>query len=40
MTGIKAIIFDCFGVLLGNAYKLHLAEVERTDPERAAQYAL
>lgn len=34
---IKAIIFDCFGVLLGNAYKLHLAEVERTDPERAAQ---
>lgn len=32
---IKAIIFDCFGVLLGNAYKLHLAEVERTDPARA-----
>lgn len=34
---IKAIIFDCFGVLLGNAYKIHLAEVERTDPERAAE---
>lgn len=34
---IKAIIFDCFGVLLGNAYKLHLAEVERIDPVRATQ---
>lgn len=34
---IKAIIFDCFGVLLGNAYKIHLAEVERDDPERAAE---
>ncbi len=32
---IKAIIFDCFGVLLGNAYKTHLAEVEREDPKRA-----
>lgn len=34
---IKAIIFDCFGVLLGNAYKIHLAEVERVDPERAKE---
>jgi epoxide hydrolase-like predicted phosphatase len=32
---IKAIIFDCFGVLLGNAYKTHLMEVEQEDPERA-----
>ena len=34
---IKAIIFDCFGVLLGNAYKTHLTEVERVDPEKAKQ---
>ncbi len=34
---IKAIIFDCFGVLLGNAYKTHLMEVEREDPERAKE---
>ena len=34
---MKAIIFDCFGVLLGNAYKTHLAEVERVDPEKAKQ---
>lgn len=34
---IKAIIFDCFGVMLGNAYKIHLNEVERTDPERAKE---
>ena len=33
----KAIIFDCFGVLLGNAYKTHLMEVERDDPERAKE---
>lgn len=32
---IKAIIFDCFGVLLGNAYKTHLMEVESEDTERA-----
>lgn len=32
---IKAIIFDCFGVLLGNAYKIHLMEVEKEDPARA-----
>lgn len=34
---IKAIIFDCFGVLLGNAYKIHLTEVEQQDPERAKE---
>lgn len=34
---IKAIIFDCFGVLLGNAYKMHLTEVEKEDPERAKE---
>jgi len=34
---IKAIIFDCFGVLLGNAYKMHLMDVEREDPERAKE---
>lgn len=33
----KAIIFDCFGVLLGNAYKTHLMEVEQEDPERAKE---
>jgi len=34
---IKAIIVDCFGVLLGNAYKTHLMEVEQVDPDRAAE---
>jgi epoxide hydrolase-like predicted phosphatase len=34
---IRAIIFDCFGVLLGNAYKVRLAEVEQTDPEKAEE---
>lgn len=34
---IKAIIFDCFGVLLGNAYKTHLMEVEQVDPARAQE---
>lgn len=34
---IKAIIFDCFGVLLGNAYKTHLMEIEQTDPQRAKE---
>ena len=34
---IKAIIFDCFGVLLGNAYKTHLMEVEQVDPGRAKE---
>lgn len=34
---IKAIIFDCFGVLLGNAYKVRLAEVEQEDPAKAQE---
>jgi epoxide hydrolase-like predicted phosphatase len=34
---IKAIIFDCFGVLLGNAYKIHLTEVEQTNPKLAEE---
>lgn len=34
---IKAIIFDCFGVLLGNAYKVHLMEVEQKDPAKAEE---
>src|SRR5690606_35634127 len=34
---IKAIIVDCFGVLLGNAYKTRLFEVETTDPARAEE---
>lgn len=34
---IKAIIFDCFGVLLGNAYKVRLAEVEQGDPAKAQE---
>ena len=34
---IKAVIFDCFGVLLGNAYKTHLMEIEQEDPERAKE---
>lgn len=32
---IKAIIFDCFGVFVGNPYKERLAEVEQRDPELA-----
>lgn len=34
---IKGIVFDCFGVLLGNAYKMHLTQVEQDDPERAKE---
>ena len=34
---IKAIIFDCFGVLLGNAYKVRLANVEQEDPAKAQE---
>ena len=34
---IKAIVFDCFGVLLGNAYKTHLMELEQVDAERAKE---
>jgi epoxide hydrolase-like predicted phosphatase len=31
---IKAIIFDCFGVFIGNPYKLRAQELDRTDPEK------
>ena len=34
---MKAVIFDCFGVLLGSAYKTQLAELEATSPEKAEQ---
>lgn len=34
---IKGVIFDCFGVLLGNAYKTHLQQVEQDDPEKAKE---
>lgn len=32
---IKAIIFDCFGVILGDAYQTQLNELEQDDPDRA-----
>jgi putative hydrolase of the HAD superfamily len=34
---IKAIIFDCFGVFIGNPYKLRVQALEQTDPEKAVQ---
>lgn len=34
---IKAIIFDCFGVLLGNTYKQRLAALDRDEPEKAQE---
>ncbi len=34
---IKAIIFDCFGVLLGNTYKQRAAQLEQDDPEKAKE---
>jgi putative hydrolase of the HAD superfamily len=32
---IKAIIFDCFGVFIGNPYKIRVQALEQTDPEKA-----
>lgn len=32
---IKAIIFDCFGVLLGDAKQMRLMDLQHTDPEKA-----
>lgn len=32
---ITTVIFDCFGVLLGNTYKQRLAHLEKTDPLKA-----
>ncbi|NCO10829.1 HAD-IA family hydrolase [Candidatus Saccharibacteria bacterium] len=34
---MRAIIFDCFGVLLGNIYRERLVTLEQTDPELAQQ---
>lgn len=34
---IKAIIFDCFGVFIGNPYKVRVEALEKTDPEKARQ---
>ena len=34
---IKAIIFDCFGVFIGNPYKIRVQALEQTDPEKARQ---
>lgn len=33
---IKAIIFDCFGVFIGNPYKIRVQELEKIDPEKAS----
>jgi len=32
---IKAIIFDCFGVFIGNPYKIRAQALEQSDPEKA-----
>jgi putative hydrolase of the HAD superfamily len=32
---IKAIIFDCFGVFIGNPYKIRAQALEKSDPEKA-----
>lgn len=32
---IKAIIFDCFGVFIGNPYKIRVQAMEQSDPEKA-----
>jgi epoxide hydrolase-like predicted phosphatase len=34
---IKAIIFDCFGVFIGNPYKLRVQALELIDPEKAVK---
>lgn len=34
---IKAIIFDCFGVILGSAYQTRLQELEQESPEKAEE---
>lgn len=33
---IKAIIFDCFGVFIGNPYKIRVQELEKVDPAKAS----
>lgn len=37
MSDIKAVIFDCFGVLIGDVLRIKAIEVEKTDPEAAQQ---
>lgn len=32
---IKAIIFDCFGVFIGNPYKIRIQALDATDPQKA-----
>jgi len=32
---VKAIIFDCFGVFIGNPYKIRVQELEKVDPDKA-----
>lgn len=34
---IKAIIFDCFGVFIGNPYQIRVQALEQSDPEKAKQ---
>lgn len=34
---VTTIIFDCFGVLLGNTYKQRLATLEQEDPKKAEE---
>lgn len=34
---VTTIIFDCFGVLLGNTYKQRLATLEQQDPKKAEE---
>jgi epoxide hydrolase-like predicted phosphatase len=34
---IKAIIFDCFGVFIGNPYKFRAQEIEQSDPAKYLQ---
>lgn len=36
-TTIKAVIFDCFGVILGDAKQVRLSKLDQTDPEKARQ---
>lgn len=34
---IKAVIFDCFGVILGDAKQLRLSKLDHTDPKKAEE---
>lgn len=37
MSTIKAVIFDCFGVLIGDVLRIKAIEVSKTNPEAAEQ---